>query len=90
MLCEEQLIPYHASDLTGWRQTYSDLEVVLVNDGGVHVGVAEAHSGDMPITYVPHEKNGAGRRPPKESISIFWMTTTCFRLFTWKPLSGIS
>ncbi|MCP4576440.1 MAG: glycosyltransferase [Deltaproteobacteria bacterium] len=39
------------------QQTYANLEVVLVNDGGVDVeDVAGALSGDMPITYVPHEK----------------------------------
>jgi LmbE family N-acetylglucosaminyl deacetylase/glycosyltransferase involved in cell wall biosynthesis len=39
------------------EQTYANLEVVLVNDGGVDVAdVADALRGEMPVTFVSHEK----------------------------------
>ncbi|MBW2708396.1 MAG: PIG-L family deacetylase [Deltaproteobacteria bacterium] len=39
------------------KQTYANLEIVVVNDGGRDVkDVVEALSGDIPTQYVPHEK----------------------------------
>jgi LmbE family N-acetylglucosaminyl deacetylase/glycosyltransferase involved in cell wall biosynthesis len=39
------------------EQTYANLEVVLVNDGGVDVeGVADALKGEMPVTFVSHKE----------------------------------
>ena len=39
------------------EQTYANLEVVLVNDGGIDVAdVARAVSGNMPVTLLRHEK----------------------------------
>ena len=39
-------------------QTYANLEIVVVNDGGLDVkDVAEAVAGGIPVTYIAHEKN---------------------------------
>ena len=38
-------------------QTYANVEIVLVNDGGSEVrDVAETAAGDIPVTYIVHEK----------------------------------
>lgn len=43
------------------EQTYANLEIVLVNDGGVDVSdVAKAVAGDISVTHIIHEK-GKGR-----------------------------
>ena len=43
------------------EQTYSNLEIVVVNDGGQDVkDVITALSGEIPVTYINHEKSKGG------------------------------